>query len=804
MPERIIKGILLDVDYENKETPEGNRSIIRLFVRTEKGIEIFEDQAFKPYFYVTASDVTEAEAALRKAVFAENSRIAAIRKQQKTNAEKVLLLEFNSVGDLTNARQSIESIAAGLQKFEYDIPFAKRYLLDRQLQPMGAIELTVEGSEIKKAENVEAEEQKLKIAAFDLETLSPGRFSDPKKDPILMISFAVGNKAVVLSHGKKFSHPAVKCFETEKEMIAEFIRLVRESDLDIIVTYNGDSFDFPYLKERANRFGLHLNIAPDETEPRAIKKGKDSAVKLHGLQHLDAYRMLLFLNRFAVVSLIKFDLESVAAALFGEKKVKLFSEQINEIWGSGKGLDELADYCKEDSETALRISEQYLPLLVELCKLVRLPLFEVGRGNASLLVEYLLMAKCAKSGTLTANKPSDQETQQRLLQMYKGGYVKEPLPGLHENIAVLDFSSLYPTIIISHNISLETVNCGHAECREKNSGPNKQWFCMKKKGMISSILQELFEKRMRIKKQLKQERGKERLLLNARQHALKILMNSFYGYLGYSRSRFYSRECASAITAWGRHYVTEVGAAAEKAGFTVLYSDTDSEFLIIPKGKSKEDVEKFVEQINKQLPDVMNLEVEGFYKRGIFVTKDSGEGAKKKYALIDFDDKLKIVGFEYVRRDWARIAKETQKEVIKAVLQDGSKEKAIQIIRGRVAALKEGKVQKDELVVLTQIKRPLNKYESIGPHVAAAKKAVAKGKEIGVGSVIGYIITRSGKSISDKAQLAEYVKEGNYDAEYYIHNQVLPAVMKIIREFDISKEDLLQGGKQAKLASFNQ
>ncbi|MDP2973681.1 MAG: DNA polymerase domain-containing protein, partial [Candidatus Diapherotrites archaeon] len=349
-----------------------------------------------------------------------------------------------------------------------------------------------------------------------METLSPGRFSDPKKDPILMISFVSPDQTVVLSYGKKFSHPAVKCFETEKEMIAGFIRLVKESDLDIIVTYNGDSFDFPYLKERADRFGLHLNIASDETEPRAIKKGKDNAVKLHGMQHLDAYRMLLFLNRFAVVSLIKFDLESVATALFNEKKVKLLSDQINEIWGSGKGLDELANYCKEDSETALRISEQYLPLLVELCKLVRLPLFEVGRGNASTLVEYLLMAKCAKSGTLTANKPSDSETQQRLLQMYKGGYVKEPLPGLHDNIAVLDFSSLYPTIIISHNISIETVNCGHAECREKNSAPNKQWFCTKKKGMISSILQELFEKRMRIKKQLKQETGEERLLLNAR------------------------------------------------------------------------------------------------------------------------------------------------------------------------------------------------------------------------------------------------------------------------------------------------
>ena len=113
-----------------------------------------------------------------------------------------------------------------------------------------------------------------------------------------------------------------------------------------------------------------------------------------------------------------------------------------------------------------------------------------------------------------------------------------------------------------------------------------------------------------------------------------------------------------------------------------------------------------------------------------------------------------------------------------------------------------GKTKNGELVVLTQIRRKLENYQAIGPHVAAAKKAVAKGQDIGEGSVIGYIITKSGKSISDKAQLQEYVKEGNYDAEYYIEHQVIPAVIKIMRELGYNKEDLIQGGKQHKLSSF--
>ena len=106
-------------------------------------------------------------------------------------------------------------------------------------------------------------------------------------------------------------------------------------------------------------------------------------------------------------------------------------------------------------------------------------------------------------------------------------------------------------------------------------------------------------------------------------------------------------------------------------------------------------------------------------------------------------------------------------------------------------------------MIYSQIKKPLDSYESVGPHVAAAKKAIARGKHIEVGSIIGYIVTKSGKSISDKAQLEEFVNEGNYDADYYIKHQLIPAVIKIIREFGYEEADLIEGGKQSSLAAFS-
>ncbi len=580
----------------------------------------------------------------------------------------------------------------------------------------------------------------------------------------------------------------------EKELIKILVDKIKQKDLDIIITYNGDGFDLPYLRERARQLGFKLDIGVDNSEPVLVKKGLDTAAKIRGRLHIDAYQVLRMLSRFGVVNLVKMDLESVNSALFDEEKEKIAAEEINDIWESGKGLERLADYNRKDSEVAYRIVAEYLPLFVELGKLVHYTLFDVSRASSSQLVEALLIIESFKKKVLVPNKPNEGEVKARLMQTYQGGFVYEPLPGLHENIAVVDFTSLHPTIIISHNVSPDTVNCEHEECKQKNMSPAKHWFCTKRKGFLPDVVEELFEERVQLKNRLKslQKGTHEYNIVYARQHSLKIILNSFYGTLGYARFRWYSREAASAVTAWSREYVKMVAREAEKEGFTTIYGDTDSAFIKIPSEKTQEDVKKFLKKINAKLPGVMNLELEGFYKRGIFVTKKTGEqAAKKRYALIDYNNNLKIVGFEYVRRDWAPIAKETQRKVIEAILKEGKPEKAIEIVRQKIKELREGKTKKKELVIYSQIKKAINSYESIGPHVAAAKKAIAKGKTIEEGSVIGYIVTKCGKTISDKAQLEEYVNEGNYDAEYYIKNQLIPAVIKIIREFGYSEEDLI-------------
>ncbi|VVC04793.1 DNA polymerase [Candidatus Burarchaeum australiense] len=247
---------------------------------------------------------------------------------------------------------------------------------------------------------------------------------------------------------------------------------------------------------------------------------------------------------------------------------------------------------------------------------------------------------------------------------------------------------------------------------------------------------------------------------------------------------------------------------AEKAGFKVLYMDTDSLFLELG-GKKKEDVRKFLDEVNKSLPGKMELELEGFYPRGVFVMKKGGaktgtgeksQGAKKKYALLSEDGRIKIRGFELVRRDWSKIAKDTQMAVLQAILKDGSKEKAVAIVKKNIDELMSGKAKMEDLVIYTRLRKGEGNYDVISPEVSAVRKAKARGMKVEERGLIGYVITKKGKSVSDKAQLVELAED--YDANYYVDRQILPSVMKILGELGCDEDELKSLGKQTTLGKW--
>lgn len=205
----------------------------------------------------------------------------------------------------------------------------------------------------------------------------------------------------------------------------------------------------------------------------------------------------------------------------------------------------------------------------------------------------------------------------------------------------------------------------------------------------------------------------------------------------------------------------------------------------------------FLKYLNSTLPESMELEYEGFYRRGFFVSK-------KRYAVIE-DGEIIAKGLELVRRDWAPIVKNTQEAVLMAILKEGDSDKAISEVKKVLKKIKNGDVDKKEMIIHTQITKSLDQYKQVGPHVIAARKIEEHGIKVTRGTIIQYIITKGKGSISQRAVPYEYSEGYEYDKDYYINNQLIPAIERIMYSFGYTKrdlEDMAKGEVQQSLDAF--
>jgi DNA polymerase, archaea type len=788
------KAVLLNVDYAIKK----GQSYARLEVKGKCASVLY--YKCDPYFYVDAPLAAKEEimgiaAKAKDGEIVSPKKIEVVERELKGEKKKLLKVVCNAPRDVPIVEGHVDFAC-----YEYSIPFGRRVMMDHGLVPLSIIHYERDGKIIKKFLKVGPNGGSLlKKLAFDIETYNPEGAPRESKDPVIMISYSTGDDSKVLTYkdipGKDF----VEVMDGEKQVIERFCSVLEEKDADILLAYNSTNFDLPYLKERAQKNKISLAIGRDGSSYRAVKKGLIQPLKVRGRVHVDLYPSVRFFGFTGLIKTGDYTLKNVYSAVTGKKKKMVERLDIWKMWDDGE-LDELSEYSLMDATSTYELGEHILPIQMELSEVSRLPLFDVAYATSGQLVESLLMSEAIKKGMVVPPKPSGSAVNARMKNPIKGAYVKLPEPGIYDNIAVFDFRGLYPSIICSYNIDPDRMD-KEGECFESPTGAK---FLKEPVGLIPDVLERLIDRRANVKKKLKKlEKGSTaHTKAHANSYALKILANSFYGYLGYARSRWYNRKCAESVTAWGRQHIKELEAKADGAGFRVLYMDTDSVFLLLGE-KTKEDALSFLNEINAELPGKMELELEDFYTRGVFVSKKHQKeetGAKKKYAMLSEDGSIKIRGFELVRRDWSRVARNTQKKVLEAILKDGSKEKAMKIVRDVIERLKSGEVPLEEVAIYTQLKKDPKNYDIKSPELTAAEKGIERGKKIGRGSIISYVITKKGKSISDRAELIEFAD--NYDSSYYIDNQVLPSVMKILKELGYDEYELKHGGKQKGLGDW--
>ncbi len=594
--------VLLDIDYF---TDDGE-AVIRLFgketINNQNNHVIAIDRTFEPYFYAIPYDVEKAKQQLKEINLIK--RLEKLTLNNLGEQTEVIKIVVGHPQNVSSIKEDIRKLSSIKEIYEHDIPFYRRYLINNNIFPMSEIQL--QGKVVEKSkclpnnpENVtiieldsapmpgDSKFPKLNILSFDIEVRSPKGMPDPEVNEIIMIGMAgnCGVEKVISTKGTNIQY--AEKVNNEIEIIEKFVETINQVQPDVIVGYNSDNFDFNYIQTRAKILGVKLNLGIDGSNLKFIRRGYTNAATIKGIIHVDLY---LVMRRY--MNLDRYTLERVYSELFGEEKFDLPGDKLWQYWDSdGQPLKDLFKYSLADVVTTYQIAEKILPLSLELTRIVGQPLFDMTRLATGQQIEWFLTRKAYEKGELVPNKPSGAQFVERKGKRTLGGYVKEPEKGLHENIVQFDFRSLYPSIIISKNISPDTFEGNitiekdvnnenlifNREDIKYNISPEYGYkFIKEPKGFIPSVLGHVLNERVRVKQaMLNTEDPMEKKVLDVQQQALKRLANTMYGVYGYSRFRWYSIECARSITAWGRDYIKKTMKQAEAYGFKSIYADTD-------------------------------------------------------------------------------------------------------------------------------------------------------------------------------------------------------------------------------------
>lgn len=639
---------------------------------------------------------------------------------------------------------------------------------------------------------------KPKVLAYDIECDS---FKIGEGE-ILMVSLVSENFKKILTWKRKTEQevksPEIEYAKNEADLLEKFAEYVKKISPDFLVGYFSDGFDLPYLKARAEKNEVKLSLGLDGSQPKFLR-GMSMTGKIDGIVHIDILKFI----RSAYSQYMQSEtlsLNEVAKEFLGDSKKEFKFKHSSEI--KEDEWKEYYEYNLHDSVLTYGLFEKFWPDLLEFTKIMQEPIFDVSRNSMSRNVEDYIIHNLEKFNEIVEKRPGYNEVSERKnTKKYEGAFVFEPAPGIYENLAVFDFTSSYGSTIVTYNLSKSTL----LEKQEKNSysieTAGQKIYFSKNPGFIPEMLKEIIEKRKKFKQELKI--NPEDSLKKARSNAFKLLANAYYGYQGFFGARYYCREAAAATAAFAKKLIQEVIEKINEEKYKTIYSDTDSIAFLLGK-KTKDQTNDFLKKLNSELPGIMELELEGFFKRGIWVSKRSGNiGAKKKYALIDENKKIKIRGFETVRRDWCALARKLQNKIIRQILEDGDEKKAMETLKEAIKKIKERDVKKEELIIRTQLKKSLSEYKAISPHVIAAKKMQEKEIPISEGNLIEYYIAETSgnkKLVREKVKLPE--EPGKYDIDYYLERQILPAVENIFQVFDIDIKEILDGKKQTTLRDF--
>ena len=712
-----INFIPIDYDYFDYQ----GKNYAKIIGRTDKGKKACIIDYFEPYFWAIFKQKTS-----EKAIKKIQEKINKLKIESNTRTSRVLKTEIHKkflskdvkaikifITNYKDAHAIADQIGMKeiYKRREYDLSYTTRYIIERKLSPLkwykiegetlnnseefGGIDQSMEDIslclKVNKILDLEKQQEfKPKILAYDIET---DEF-EIGKGHITMISLVGENYKKVLTWKNHSKKSFVETFDDEADMLEAFIKYVKEYDPDILSGYFSDGFDLPYLRARAEKNHIKLSLGIDNSQPR-FSRGRMMTGKIKGIIHLDLFRFIK--NAYSqYLQSETLSLDEVSSELLGERKKEWTHKHSSKI--KDHEWDDFFEYNLQDSVLVYKILEKIWPDLLEFTKIVQEPLFNISKNTMASNAEDYIIHNLNKYNEIAEKRPMHNEIgKRRMKPKYEGAFVFQPKPGLYKDVLFFDFSSMYASIIVTYNLSLSTFSDKKTPNSHIAKLEPKTAYFKKQPGFFPDMLNEFIKQRRKYKEEYNKDKSNN--LLKARSNAYKLLANASYGYQGFFGARYYCYEAAAATAYFARQSIKQAINTFEKNKFKVVYSDTDSIAITLDK-QTKSQALEVLNKINKKLPGVMELDYEGLFKRGLWVTKRTGEfGAKKKYALIDKNNKIKIRGFETVRRDWCTLARQTQSKILKLILKDGDEKQALIYIKTIIKQLQDRKVPIEKLYI---------------------------------------------------------------------------------------------------------
>jgi DNA polymerase, archaea type len=639
--------------------------------------------------------------------------------------------------------------------------------------------------------------------------------------------------------------PEAQLYETEKELLEETFRII--GSYPIIITYNGDEFDLPYLYARSQDSA----IAPADGVPIAkqdvpiimkresfAKRGiQAEPVQIKNGVHIDLFRT--FQNRSVQIYAFshkysEYTLNAISEALLNDTKYE-FEGDIGEL-----SIDKLAMYCMKDADLTFRLTSfndnLLMKLLIVIARIGRMSMDDIARFGVNQWIRGMMYYEHRHQNALIPRRDELQAkgtastTAIIKEKKYRGGLVVEPTLGIHFNVIVVDFASLYPSIIKVHNLSYETVNCPHQSCKNDSSQripETSHWTCKEKRGLTSLLIGSLRDLRVKYYKYLSRDKAltaEERQLYKVVSQAIKVILNASYGVMGAEIFPLYCLPVADATAAIGRSTTTKTIEKCREIGIDVIYGDTDSLFLRDP---SPTNVDRISSWARSNLG--VDLEIDKQYRYIVF------SELKKNYLGVLSDGTVDVKGLTgkkshtppFIRKAFYSILDilskvnserdfETAKEKIKNIIQENAKN------------LDLGMISQEDLSFNVMVNKSPGKYgkrifgginngsgigggggarslegkqvevasnfKGLPQHIKAAKLLTDIGREVKAGDIISYVKTKT----NDGVKPVGFARPEEIDTEKYL--ETMEATFdQVLSSLNFDFKSLLGKPRQANL-----